>query len=311
MTSPVGQQHVGGLEAADQRQPGQVCLALPVEAQLLPGRIEPLPEEPQPRPVGAADADHLLAAGRGEPRHLGALGIVEIDDGHRLVGQNAGEQPGLGAEIGAHRAVVVEMVLREVREAPPPRGSTPSSRRCSSPCEDASIAAWVTPAAAASARQRCSVTGSGVVWRSGQVQAPSTPVVPRLIAVRPSATHSWRQKLATEVLPLVPVTATIVSGWAPNHRAAARARVARGSSATTAGRLRRRQRRAGLAQPLGIGEDRRRPPFERSVDEARAMDRAAGQRREQEPLADLARIGRQPPDRRLAAARGAKPEFRQ
>ena len=31
----------------------------------------------------------------------------------------------------------------------------------------------------------------------------------------PTPAHSWRQKAATEVLPLVPVTATQVLGWAP------------------------------------------------------------------------------------------------
>jgi hypothetical protein len=63
--------------------------------------------------------------------------------------------------------------------------------------------------------------GSGVVWGDGAVQAPSTPVVPMLIASWPSACQIWRVKVATEVLPLVPVTATITAGWAPNHRAAA------------------------------------------------------------------------------------------
>ncbi len=38
-----------------------------------------------------------------------------------------------------------------------------------------------------------------------------------------AAAKIWRQKVATEVLPLVPVTATQTSGWAPQKAAAARA----------------------------------------------------------------------------------------
>ena len=65
--------------------------------------------------------------------------------------------------------------------------------------------------------------GSGVVWIDGAESAPSTPVVPILIAAWPRAAQIWRVKVATEVLPLVPVTATMVSGWVPNHSAAAQA----------------------------------------------------------------------------------------
>ena len=101
--------------------------------------------------------------------------------------------------------------------------------------------------------------GSGVVWADGASQAPSTPVVPMLIAAWPSAAQIWRVKVATEVLPFVPVTATIVSGCAPNHSAAApgkrRARV-----------LGHDQRHVGVGQrlgasraPFGIGQDGHRP----------------------------------------------------
>jgi hypothetical protein len=39
------------------------------------------------------------------------------------------------------------------------------------------------------------------------------PMVPRLAPGTPSACQSWRVKTLTEVLPLVPVIATIVPGW--------------------------------------------------------------------------------------------------
>ena len=36
-----------------------------------------------------------------------------------------------------------------------------------------------------------------------------------LAEVLPRRAQTWRQKAATEVLPLVPVTATQVAGWVP------------------------------------------------------------------------------------------------
>jgi len=41
----------------------------------------------------------------------------------------------------------------------------------------------------------------------------TTPMVPTLAASYPSAAHIWRVNAATEVLPLVPVTAAITFGW--------------------------------------------------------------------------------------------------
>ncbi len=50
-----------------------------------------------------------------------------------------------------------------------------------------------------------------------------TPSVPIDAAVRPARANICRQKLATEVLPLVPVTATHTAGCAPRNAAAASA----------------------------------------------------------------------------------------
>ena len=72
---------------------------------------------------------------------------------------------------------------------------------------------------------RATASASGVV-RPGPVRfssASSSPRVPRLAALRPRWVKIWRQKVATDVLPLVPVTATITGGCAPQNRAAARA----------------------------------------------------------------------------------------
>ena len=57
---------------------------------------------------------------------------------------------------------------------------------------------------------------SGVVCSSSRVpEGETTPTVPRLAARKPMDVQISRTKVATEVLPLVPVTATTVSGWLP------------------------------------------------------------------------------------------------
>ena len=58
--------------------------------------------------------------------------------------------------------------------------------------------------------------GRGVVsapYRS--IPGAEMPRVPIDAACRPSRVQIWRVKVATEVLPLVPVTAAITSGWRP------------------------------------------------------------------------------------------------
>ena len=98
---------------------------------------------------------------------------------------------------------------------------SPSSRRWSSPCDEASSASRVQPNLASSAAQRATSAASGVVRPggvSGSTSAPRcswTPSVPMLAETWPSAAKIWRQKVATEVLPLVPVTATTTAGSAP------------------------------------------------------------------------------------------------
>src|SRR5271166_2409146 len=60
-------------------------------------------------------------------------------------------------------------------------------------------------------------------------------MVPSDAASRPSDCQICRTKAATEVLPLVPVTAAIVSGWRGKSRAAAWASAARASATLTKG----------------------------------------------------------------------------
>ena len=78
------------------------------------------------------------------------------------------------------------------------------------------MARWLTPPSARRASMACRRAGSGVVSEPGSsMPGALTPRVPRLAAAIPMCAQIWRVKLATEVLPLVPVTAATTSGWAP------------------------------------------------------------------------------------------------
>ncbi len=93
------------------------------------------------------------------------------------------------------------------------------------PCEEASSARWVTLRSASSAISSATSAASGVVSPGGvSCSAPTrTPSVPMLAALWPSCSKIWRQNTATEVLPLVPVTATQTSGCLACSALAARA----------------------------------------------------------------------------------------
>ena len=92
------------------------------------------------------------------------------------------------------------------------------------------MAKWVTPSCEMRISSSATSPASGVVRPGGVIcwVVPSgcetvTPSVPMLAETCPAWANIWRQKLATEVLPLVPVTATQVCGWRPQKLAAASA----------------------------------------------------------------------------------------
>ena len=107
--------------------------------------------------------------------------------------------------------------------------------------------------------------------------------------VRPAPAQICRVKLATEVLPLVPVTATITSGWRPNQQRRGKGqRLARILGAGSAPRRDAGQRVASAsAAPCAVGQDRGGPHPQRVADEVGAVHAAAGQRREQVAGPDL------------------------
>ena len=106
---------------------------------------------------------------------------------------------------------------------------------------------------------------------------------------RPSLRHIWRAKAATEVLPLVPVTATIVVGL--------RGIEARGSASESAARAsstRRTARRGDFGRALG--DDRRRALGERVGGMLEAVVLHAREREEGFARRDLAAVGREARD---------------
>ncbi len=124
------------------------------------------------------------------------------------------------------------------------------------------------------------------------------PMVPRLAALLPSPLQICRTKVATEVLPLVPVTAVTVSGWPLWKRDAMSASARRGSDERTT-----------VASPVS-GSSTSQParmtaaPFLDGLDDVfGAIGLGARHRREHEPRLDLAAVRRDPLD--LDAARQA------
>ena len=123
------------------------------------------------------------------------------------------------------------------------------------------------------------------------------PMVPMLAASWPSAAQIWRVNAATEVLPLVPVTAAIVAGWRGKNRAAASAS-ARRTLATLHERdvVGQRVRRALRHHGDGAGRERLRH-------EGEPVRLGARHRDEQEARLHRAAVGRNAGDVERAEAR--------
>ncbi len=113
----------------------------------------------------------------------------------------------------------------------------------------------------------------------------TTPTVPMLAACNPSALQIWRVKAATEVLPLVPVTAAMVPGWRGKNFAAATASARRA--------LLDRHEGDSRGQTVGalLGRDRHCAGRRRGAREMRAVGLGAGDGDEQKAGFDLAAVG--------------------
>jgi hypothetical protein len=155
-------------------------------------------------------------------------------------------------EIVLDRRMIIHVVAAEIGEPRPP-AFTPSRRRWSSPWLDASIEACVTPALASSAssvqRHRIGRRQRAVVVAPGRDNAGRADAG----GGRPACSHIWRVNEATEVLPLVPVTATMISA-ARRRSAAASSASARRASST---------RRTGMDSAANIGASARQWPRRR------------------------------------------------
>ena len=112
-------------------------------------------------------------------------------------------------------------------------------------------------------------------------------MVPMLAAASPVVSQIWRVKAATEVLPLVPVTAAMVSGWCLKKRdGRERERAARIADAHEGDAVGQRHRRHLLRH------DRDRAGLDRALHEAQAVVLGARHRHEQALGLDLAAVGR-------------------
>ena len=212
---------------------------------------------------------HSTATAGGIPA-LSALSTATPPAGNSSVNSRS-----FAARIGLHVAVVVEMVAAEVGErrgrrrcrradTAPGRGSMPRSTR-----------ARCRPLAS-SDRSRCSATGSGVVSAPGRRPADEIrPSVPRLAAGCPIAAQISRAKWATEVLPLVPVTAAIVRGW--RRESAPPAATAPGAARPN----QQRHLRGSLERAFLPDQDRRRALGQGIGHETAAVGLGAAEGREQ------------------------------
>ena len=113
------------------------------------------------------------------------------------------------------------------------------------------------------------------------------PIVPMLAAECPSVVQIWRVKAATDVLPLVPVTAAMVCGWRAKNFAAISASARRALSAPHERDASRQRRFRHL-----LREDRGCAGGERRRDEFQAVGFAAFDCDEDVARLDRARIRR-------------------
>ena len=114
----------------------------------------------------------------------------------------------------------------------------------------------------------------------------------------PSSSQSWRVNEATEVLPLVPVTATAMRGWRAEEPRRHPCKPAAGIGVLD-------HRRAVQAMIAAFRHSTAAAPRCNGVgDEPRAVGAGAGQGGKQIAGLDGAAVGRQPQDRDLPPRRG-------
>ena len=163
MAQPGGDQRVRGLEIARQRQVHVEAPALGVDDQRLPEAVARQPTRAGAARPRAPDREQRAGRARWPPRRPRRRASPSaLTTAVAAGGQQRVEQPQLGGEIVLDRRMIVEVVAAEIGEGAAPSSRTPSSRRWSSPWDDASIARCVDALARrASSSVSCSVTGIG------------------------------------------------------------------------------------------------------------------------------------------------------
>ena len=73
-------------------------------------------QQPQVRPLAMPHGQRPQTARQGKLGHVRPFGTVHVDHRHAILGHQPGEKCGLGVEIGLHRVVIIQMILRQVSE---------------------------------------------------------------------------------------------------------------------------------------------------------------------------------------------------
>ena len=212
IAKPGGDRGVLHLKGADQRQLDR-CVAAGMRNAITCAKPSILPSDsvmsspctPTVKILSPRSARHL--------DHLPGITIVDVDHRGAARHNQVFEQPQLGGEIGFHGRMIVEMVARKIGEsaggnahAVEPMLIEAVRRRFQRQMRDALARQLVERAVQF---DRVGRGERAVCFALGRHHADGADAGGR----RPSADQIWRVKAATDVLPLVPVTAAIVAGW--------------------------------------------------------------------------------------------------
>ena len=113
---PGGEQRIGGLIGAEQRQADIDRLAARGEHACAGAKRSAASSSSRSVSPARPTVSDGAARASGRRDHLAGVLAVGVDDGHAIRRQQLGEQAQLGGEVGLHRRVIVEVVAAEVGE---------------------------------------------------------------------------------------------------------------------------------------------------------------------------------------------------
>ncbi len=297
-----GRERVARLERADEGKDEVTRLTKYPKTQLLARVHRPRGLEPQIRVHRRAEPDDALSALTAERGEAPALGDVDVEHGAGVGWQQLGEEPRLGVEIGVHALVVVEMVARQIGEG----------RRAELEAVEAEL---VEAVARRLERDMVDAAPREHLQLAVQRDRVGRGERARMLEIgADDADGTEAHGASAETLPDLAREdrdrgLAVGAGDGDQHLRLRRVE-ARCHARETASRVgieddahwRRALRQRGDARGV-VGEHGDGAARHRVVDEAAAVDAAAGQRREQEAGPNVARIGGQAADVGIARRR--------